>query len=94
MTPTWAIRNVQRALIVIRLYAADMRAKGILAAVQWADGVAGDIEDKLAGRKPFPNYRPELANLSAAAKPLYGNSLLGPIHARRLYMENLAGSSK
>jgi hypothetical protein len=63
MTPTWVIQNAQRGLLMIRSYAECMRARGILSAAQWADGVARDIEDRLEGRKPFPNYRPELSCL-------------------------------
>jgi hypothetical protein len=60
--PAWVIQNTQRGLVLIRSYQADMQAKGILSAAQGADGVARDFEDRLAGRKPFPDYRPELAN--------------------------------
>jgi hypothetical protein len=66
MTPAWVISNAQGALVIIRSYAASMREKGILSAARWADGVAHDIEDRLAGRKSFPDYGPDLANLSAA----------------------------
>ena len=64
MAPAWVIRNAFDALNVFRTYAADMRAKGILSAAQWADKTACGMEDRLAGREPFPNYRSALEHLS------------------------------
>jgi hypothetical protein len=60
MAPAWVIRNAERALITFRTYADAMRAKGIPSAAQRANGMARLLEDQLAGRKPFPVYRPEL----------------------------------